>query len=116
MVQVLKVMNIHLGGDRTLATGTGYIGEYEPLVAAKFENIATCPEELLLFFHNVLYSYKLKTEKTVIQHIYDTHFERVEKVDESINKWETLQNKIDSKIFDLVMEKFQIQKERGWFI
>ncbi|MBU3175683.1 alpha-glucuronidase [Clostridium estertheticum] len=105
-----------IGVDRTVATGTGYIGEYEPTVAAEFENIATCPEELLLFFHNVLYSYKLKTGKTVIQHIYDTHFEGVEKVDESINKWETLQNKIDSKIFDLVMEKFQIQKKdsREW--
>ncbi|MCB2307056.1 alpha-glucuronidase [Clostridium estertheticum] len=105
-----------IGVDRTVATGTGYIGEYEPTVAAKFENIATCPEELLLFFHNVLYSYKLKTGKTVIQHIYDTHFEGVEKVDEFINKWETLQNKIDSKIFDLVMEKFQIQKKdsREW--
>ena len=105
-----------IGVDRTVATGTGYIGEYEPTVAAKFENLATCPEELILFFHNVLYSYKLKTGKTVIQHIYDTHFEGVEKVDEFINKWETLQNKIDSKIFDLVMEKFQIQKKdsREW--
>ncbi|MBW9152975.1 alpha-glucuronidase family glycosyl hydrolase [Clostridium estertheticum] len=105
-----------IGVDRTVATGTGYIGEYEPTVADKFENLATCPEELLLFFHNVLYSYKLKTGKTVIQHIYDTHFEGVEKVDEFINKWETLQNKIDSKIFDLVMEKFQIQKKdsREW--
>ena len=80
-----------IGVDRTVATGTGYIGEYEPTVAAKFENLATCPEELILFFHNVLYSYKLKTGKTVIQHIYDTHFEGVEKVDEFINKWETLQ-------------------------
>ncbi|MCB2340528.1 alpha-glucuronidase family glycosyl hydrolase [Clostridium estertheticum] len=105
-----------IGVDRTVATGTGYIGEYEPTIADKFENLATCPEELLLFFHNVLYSYKLKTGKTVIQHIYDTHFEGVEKVDEFINKWETLQNKIDSKIFDLVMEKFQIQKKdsREW--
>ncbi|MBX4263182.1 alpha-glucuronidase family glycosyl hydrolase [Clostridium estertheticum] len=105
-----------IGVDRTVATGTGYIGEYEPTVADKFENLATCPEELLLFFHNVLYSYKLKTGKTVIQHIYDTHFEGVEKVDEFINKWETLQNKIDSNIFDLVMEKFQIQKKdsREW--
>ncbi|MPQ31453.1 alpha-glucuronidase [Clostridium estertheticum] len=105
-----------IGVDRTVATGTGYIGEYEPKVADKFENLETCPEELLLFFHNVLYSYKLKTGKTVIQHIYDTHFEGVEKVDEFINKWETLQNKIDSKIFDLVMEKFQIQKKdsREW--
>mgnify|MGYP002508773981 CR=1 FL=1 len=40
-----------------------------------YEDIKTCPEELLLFFHHVPYTYRLKTGKTLIQHIYDSHFE-----------------------------------------
>ena len=105
-----------LGVDRTVATGTGYAGEYAAPVAAKFENLETCPEELLLFFHNVEYTYKLKTGKTVIQHIYDTHFEGVEKVDEIISNWEALQGKLDDKIFAAVLERFNIQKKdsREW--
>ena len=36
---------------------------------------ATCPDELLLFMHHVPYTYKLHSGKTVIQHIYDSHYE-----------------------------------------
>ena len=34
-----------------------------------------CPDELVLFFHHLPYTHKLHSGKTVIQHIYDTHFE-----------------------------------------
>src|SRR5262249_52757868 len=37
-----------VGMDRTVATGTGFIGQYRPGVAAIFESLATCPEALLL--------------------------------------------------------------------
>ena len=40
-----------------------------------YEVPETCPEELLLFFHHMPYTYQLKSGKTIIQHIYDTHFE-----------------------------------------
>ena len=35
-----------VGMDRTVATGTGYIGQYSPAVAATFESLATCPGRL----------------------------------------------------------------------
>ena len=64
-----------VGMDRTVATGTGYIGQYRPAVAAMFESLATCPDDLLLFLHHVPYTYKLHSGKTVIQSIYDSHYE-----------------------------------------
>lgn len=105
-----------IGVDRTKATGTGYAAEYAKPVADMYENLETCPEELLLFFHNVEYTYKLKTGKTVIQHIYDTHFEGVERSDGTIKDWENLKGKIDDKIFNTTLERFQIQKKdsREW--
>ena len=56
-----------IGMDRTSATGTGYIAQYSPAVAAKFESLATCPEELLLFMHHVPYNHVLKNGDTVRQ-------------------------------------------------
>ena len=50
-----------------------------------YENKDTCPEELLLFFHHLPYTYRLKTGKSIIQHIYDTHFEGVEEVEEMLS-------------------------------
>ena len=66
-----------LGVDRT-EKGTGYVNQYAPALAAQYGNIETCPEELVLFFHHLPYDHVLKSGKTVLQHIYDTHFEGAE--------------------------------------
>lgn len=98
-----------IGVDRTAATGTGYTCQYNEPIASRYEKIDTCPEELLLFFHHVPYSYKLNSGKTLLQHIYDTHFEGVEKVEEFIEKWTSLEGKINEEFFKLVMDKFSVQ-------
>jgi len=63
-----------VGVDRTRATGTGYTGQYPPPWCDAYESPATCPDEVLLFFHHVPYGHVLHSGKTVIQHIYDSHF------------------------------------------
>ncbi|WP_071130630.1 alpha-glucuronidase [Enterococcus timonensis] len=63
-----------IGVDRTQKTGTGYTQQYLGEHQKQYENIATCPDNLLLFFHHVPYDHVLQSGKTVIQHIYDTHF------------------------------------------
>ena len=69
-----------VGMERTVATGTGYIGQYRPAVAKVYESLETCPDDLLLFLHHVPYTYKLHSGKTVIQYIYDSHYEGAEAV------------------------------------
>lgn len=66
-----------IGVDRT-EKGTGYCGQYNEPLASCYANLETCPDELVLFFHHLPYTYVLKSGKTVIQHIYDTHFEGAE--------------------------------------
>ena len=60
-----------------------------------YETVETCPEELLLFFHRIPYTHVLKSGKTLIQHIYDTHFLGVEQVEEMLAKWQGLADKVD---------------------
>ncbi|WP_094546031.1 alpha-glucuronidase family glycosyl hydrolase [Petroclostridium xylanilyticum] len=105
-----------IGVDRTVATGTGYTAQYKEPLYKMYESIETCPEELLLFFHHVPYTYELKSGKTVIQHIYDTHFEGVEQVKKMREKWASLQEKIDKETFELTLSKFDIQVKdaREW--
>ncbi|MCL6613880.1 MAG: alpha-glucuronidase, partial [Firmicutes bacterium] len=72
--------------------------------------------ELLLFFHRVPYTYRLKSGKTLIQHIYDTHFEGVEQVIDLKEKWLGLKGKIDAHRFNHVLERLerQIEYAREW--
>ena len=66
-----------VGIDRT-AKGTGYAAQYPPEMQAVYEDPATCPDELLLFFHRLRYDYVMRDGRTLIQRIYDDHFAGLE--------------------------------------
>ncbi|MFW6035324.1 MAG: alpha-glucuronidase family glycosyl hydrolase [Halothermotrichaceae bacterium] len=105
-----------IGVDRTVKTGTGYTEQYFPENAEKYESLEQCPDELILFFHHVPYTYRLKSGKTVIQHIYDTHFTGVKQADKLKEKWQQLEDKLDKKIYKKVLSRLEEQAEhsREW--
>ncbi len=98
-----------VGMDRTVATGTGYIGQYPPQVARTFESLATCPDELLLFMHHVPYTYKLHSGKSVIQHIYDAHYEGAAGAARLVDQWKQLEGRIDQQRYLQVLALQQYQ-------
>jgi len=105
-----------LGIDRTSATGTGYASLYAPEVAKIFEDKSQTPDEILLFFHFVEYGQLLKSGKTLIQTIYDQHFEGFERVESYLKSWQTLIGEIDELTFNNVLERLKLQLEnaRNW--
>ncbi|MFI6013423.1 alpha-glucuronidase [Streptomyces sp. NPDC051243] len=105
-----------IGVDRSVATGTGYAGQYAKAWAEVFESPETCPDELLLFFHHVSYGHVLRSGKTVIQHIYDTHFEGVAEVAEAQEVWASLAGLVDPARHARVTERFeeQLRSAREW--
>ena len=107
--------HLGLGVDRT-DTGTGYVRQYHEPNASRYNGAEECPEELLLFFHHLPYTYRLKSGKTLIQHIYDSHFEGVREVEEMIRVWESLKGKIPEDSYALVRERFerQLYNAREW--
>ncbi len=98
-----------VGMDRSVAKGTGFAGQYPWEVAKIYENAATTPDDLLLFFHHVPYTYKLHDGKTVIQYLYDSHYEGAEEASELEKEWATLKGRIDPKLFDDVRARLEYQ-------
>jgi alpha-glucuronidase len=98
-----------VGMDRTVATGTGFIGQYRPNVAKVFENLETCPDELLTFMHHVPYTHKLHNGKTVIQYLYDSHYEGADAVAGYIRQWKTLAGAVDEQRYKEVLAQLQYQ-------
>jgi alpha-glucuronidase len=98
-----------VGMDRTVATGTGFTAQYIPLVGARFESRASTPDELLLFFHHVPYTYVLHSGKTVIQHIYDTHYQGAQDVADFVTRWRRLERLIDRERYTSVLAKLEYQ-------
>jgi alpha-glucuronidase len=95
--------------DRTTATGTGFIGQYRPAVAKVFESLETCPDELLLFFHHLPYTHKLKSGKTIIQHLYDTHYEGADAVASYVREWKALKGAVDERRHHEVLAQLEYQ-------
>ena len=63
-----------VGIDRT-AAGTGYLLQYPDSLQQKYGDPATCPDLYLLFFHRLPYTFRMKDGRTLIQRIYDDHFD-----------------------------------------
>jgi alpha-glucuronidase len=93
-----------------VATGTGYIAQYPAAVAAMYESLATCPDELLLFMHHVPYTHVLHSGKTVIQHVYDTHYEGAEMVAQFVRDWRGLAGHIDEARYRTVLARLEYQR------
>ena len=104
-----------IGVDRT-QKGTGLTKQYHPHVAAMYDGLDTCPQDLLLFFHRLPFDYVLKSGKTLIQHIYDTHFEGVEDVQGYIRTWESLKDQLPPSAYSSVKERLsrQLQNAAEW--
>ncbi len=98
-----------VGMDRTVATGTGFIGQFRPEVAKVFESLATCPDNLLLFFHHVPYSYKLHSGRTVVQFIYDSHYDGAQAVEQYARQWKALKGLVDEQRYEDVLAQLEYQ-------
>jgi alpha-glucuronidase len=97
-----------VGMDRT-PTGTGFTTQYRPQVAKMFEAPETCPDDLLLFFHHVPYTYVLHSGKTVIQSIYDSHYRGAEEVVRYVQDWKSLKGLVDDARYASVLIMLEYQ-------
>lgn len=98
-----------VGMDRTVATGTGYIGQYPPQLAAQYESLATCPDDLVLFLHHVPYTHRLHNGSTVIQYLYDAHYAGAGTAATYVPRWQTLHGLIDEDRYQDVLKLFTYQ-------
>ena len=98
-----------LGNDRTVATGSGYAGQYLQPCRSRYEEDATCPEDLLLFFHHVPYGQRLADGRTVIQEIYDRHFRGAAAAREFVREWQALDGRIDRERYAAVLTRLEHQ-------
>ncbi len=98
-----------IGMDRTMATGTGYIGQYSAAVQKIYEGLADCPDKLLLFFHHVPYSYVLHSGKTVVQHVYDSHYEGAEAAGDFVLQWKKLRGHMDAERYGDILARLEYQ-------
>src|SRR5882757_10751929 len=81
-----------------------------------YEDVNTCPDELLLFFHHVTYDHVLQNGSTVLQHIYDTHFQGYAEVEAMVARWRVIAERFEPVVRENITGRFEAQlaNAREW--
>ncbi|WMI67735.1 alpha-glucuronidase family glycosyl hydrolase [Mangrovimonas sp. YM274] len=110
-----KADNNGVGFDRT-PSGSNATAQYAPEVATMFNNLETCPEQDLLWFHHVPWTYKLKSGHTLWDGLALKYQKGVNEVAEMQATWNQLENEVDTQRFNEVNMLLSIQyKEAKWW-
>ena len=104
-----------MGFDRT-QTGSNAVSQYPAQLATLFNDINTCPEEFLTWFHHVSWDFKMKSGRTFwdeLCHKYDTG---VKEARSFLAVWDAMQPYVDQQRFDEVQRKLRIQaRDAVWW-
>lgn len=104
-----------IGFDRT-ATGTNFLAQYAPELRKKYEDINTCPEEFLLWFHYISWKHKMRSGRTLWDEMCYKYYAGVDTVRLMQKEWNSLQKLVDQQRFNQVKMLLAIQeKEAVWW-
>jgi len=87
-----------IGFNRT-STGSNAVSQYYPPVRDMFNNIETCPENLLLWFHHVSWDYKMRSGRTLWDELCYRYNDGVNKIREVQQVWDNLKPVLDAERF-----------------
>jgi alpha-glucuronidase len=98
-----------LGYDRS-SKGSNLVGQYFPKVGKMVDNIKTCPENLLCWFHHVPWTYKMKSGRTFWDELCSLYNKGVQYVIWMRGQWDSLKGLVDDERFAAVQAKLKRQE------
>ena len=107
-----KANNDSIGFDRT-HTGSDATAQYAEPYCSIYDNINTCPERYLLWFHRVPWTYRMKSGRTVYEELTYRYTRGVQEVEDFIDVWNRAKPEIDDQRWQEVDERLQHQLENA---
>jgi alpha-glucuronidase len=98
-----------MGFDRT-PTGSNMLEEYAPGARAQWEDVKTCPDKWLLFFHHVPWTWRMHSGRTMWDELCFQYQKGVDSVRWIQRCWQQLRPDIDDQRWQSVKMKLDIQE------
>jgi alpha-glucuronidase len=98
-----------IGFDRT-TKGSDAVSQYHEPLASEFNNVATCPDRYLLWFHHLPWDYKMKNGRTLWDDLCYHYEKGVNQVREFQKVWDKAGPYVDSTRFMEVQRKLRAQE------
>lgn len=104
-----------LGFDRT-TSGSNAVSQYFPPLNNIYNDIALCPENLLLWFHHVPWDYRMKNGKTLWDELCYKYNSGVQQVRAYQKLWDRMEEYVDEQRFREIQSKLRIQaRDAVWW-
>jgi alpha-glucuronidase len=100
--------SVGVGFDRSSA-GSNAVGQYLPPLESTFDNLETCPEKYLLWFHHVRWDHRMRSGRTLWEELCEKYFSGTDYVRGMHDKWLSLKGAVDPQVFLTVREKLDKQ-------
>jgi alpha-glucuronidase len=97
-----------IGVDRS-THGNNAVSQYFPAARNQFDDVASCPESLLLWFHRVAWNRKLRSGRTLWQEMCDKYYQGHEQAVAMQATWNSMAGKIDPDRHRAVSDRLAIQ-------
>jgi len=97
-----------IGFNRT-KSGSNTVAQYFSPLSDKFNNLETCPENLLLWFHHVPWNHKMKTGRILWDELCYHYEDGVIAVRNYQKLWERMEPFVDKERFQHVKSRLEIQ-------
>ena len=107
-----KANNDSIGFDRT-HTGSNATAQYREPYCSLYDNINTCPERYLLWFHRVPWTYRLKSGRTVYEEMQYCYGRGVKEAEDFIRIWNAAKPDIDEQRWQETDARLQHQLENA---
>ena len=104
-----------VGFDRT-RSGSGNVDQYHEPLASIYNDISTCPEELILWFHHTPWDHTMSSGRTLWDELCHRYDRGIRTVQSYICTWEEMRPFVDRKRWEEVKAKLEIQESdsRWW--
>ena len=110
-----KADSIGLGFDRT-KNGSNAVSQYPKELSALYNDVNTCPDRYLLWFHHVPWDYKMKTGRILWDELCHRYDKGVHQARGFLATWDAVQPLVDQQRFDEVQRKLRIQaRDAEWW-
>jgi alpha-glucuronidase len=104
-----------IGFDRTM-NGSAAVEQYHEPLKSLYNNVETCPENLILWFHHLPWDYKMKSGRTLWDELCYTYQEGIDEAASFIKVWESVQKYVDSQRYENIHRKIVRQaKDAIWW-
>lgn len=110
-----KADSLGIGFDRT-HDGSNATSQYREPYSSLYDDINTCPERYLLWFHHVPWTRRMNSGRTLWEEM-QHHYQRgVNTVDEFVRLWQSVRDEIDEQRWREVDERLhgQLDNAREW--